>query len=404
MSRYVPIGPLLPPDSNFSSIMATGPLKVDTNIFNSDTTITNLVVSGSLVANNTTISNSRISSSTISDLSVDTITSAVAYSNTNDAYNQYSGSIRTAGGIGLVKDLYAGGTVNAVGGFATDENDSNSRQGAETLVAGLATVANTSLSYGDRIFLTIQNPNGGTPGSVYVKTMNYGSSFIMQSTSDTDTSVVAYEIFGASGFICFHESCYVNTPEGSVKIDELVYGQEVLVYENGLFKYSPVITYTGFFPDREGQCTTIFYDNDGMCSSSEPNWIRLSGIHLVYACGPDKKEGFYRAMDLTIGMSLLTSCKIWKNIISLSSDTKIGWYSPLTREGTIVVNDIVSSCHTTNHKAARIMYWPYQIFLWFCPNKIGAFPDKNKYQWFSVGFRRSFVGRSINKFLEYITK
>jgi hypothetical protein len=78
-------------------------------------------------------------------------------------------------------------------GFRTKEG-SNAKQGTAVLAAGTVTVANTSVTANSRIFLTIQTP-GGTVGSVYVSARTAGTSFTITSTSNTDTSTVAYEIF-----------------------------------------------------------------------------------------------------------------------------------------------------------------------------------------------------------------
>jgi hypothetical protein len=71
---------------------------------------------------------------------------------------------------------------------------SNAKQGVATLVAGTVTVADTSVTASSRIFLTTNTP-GGTVGSPYNSARTAGTSFTITSTSSTDTSTVAYEIF-----------------------------------------------------------------------------------------------------------------------------------------------------------------------------------------------------------------
>jgi hypothetical protein len=71
---------------------------------------------------------------------------------------------------------------------------SNAKQGTATLTAGAVTVANTSVTATSRIFLTSQ-ADGGTPGFLRVSTRTAGTSFTITSSSGTDTSTVAYEIF-----------------------------------------------------------------------------------------------------------------------------------------------------------------------------------------------------------------
>lgn len=68
---------------------------------------------------------------------------------------------------------------------------SNARMGVATLSAGTATVANTSVTASTRIFLTAQT-SGAAPGALRVSAVSAGTSFTITSTSNTDTSVVAW--------------------------------------------------------------------------------------------------------------------------------------------------------------------------------------------------------------------
>lgn len=99
-----------------------------------------------------------------------------------------SGDVITNFGNVIVKNAGKGVTV---------KEGSNCKQGTATLVAGQAVVSNTSVTATSRIFLTSQ-VDGGTPGFLRVSTRTAGTSFTIQSSSVTDTSTVAYEIFEAS--------------------------------------------------------------------------------------------------------------------------------------------------------------------------------------------------------------
>lgn len=78
-------------------------------------------------------------------------------------------------------------------GFLVKEG-SNCKQGTATLSGGAATVSNTAVTANSRIFLT-SNADGGTPGWLRVSARTPGTSFTITSSSATDTSIVAYEIF-----------------------------------------------------------------------------------------------------------------------------------------------------------------------------------------------------------------
>lgn len=87
-----------------------------------------------------------------------------------------------------------GVSVGSVGSGLSVAEGSNAKQGTATLTAGVATVANTSVTANSRIMLTSQI-DGGTPGFLRVSARVAGTSFTITSSSASDTSTVAYEIF-----------------------------------------------------------------------------------------------------------------------------------------------------------------------------------------------------------------
>lgn len=72
------------------------------------------------------------------------------------------------------------------------------KQGIATLVSGTIVVNNTSVTANSRIFLTTQDPNGGTPGFLWISARTAATSFTIQSSNAADTGIVAYEIFEPS--------------------------------------------------------------------------------------------------------------------------------------------------------------------------------------------------------------
>jgi hypothetical protein len=87
--------------------------------------------------------------------------------------------------------------ISTLGKGLRVKEGSNAKQGEVTLVAGSVTVSNTSVTSNSRIFLTSQT-DGGTPGFLRVTNRTPGTSFVITSSSGTDTSTVAYEIFEPS--------------------------------------------------------------------------------------------------------------------------------------------------------------------------------------------------------------
>lgn len=84
--------------------------------------------------------------------------------------------------------------VTAAGAGLRVKEGSNAKQGTAVLVAGSVVVSNTAVTATSRIFLTSQ-VDGGTPGFVRVSARTAATSFTITSSSATDTSTVAYEIF-----------------------------------------------------------------------------------------------------------------------------------------------------------------------------------------------------------------
>lgn len=97
-------------------------------------------------------------------------------------------------GAGVFSVTTGSFSVTTAGQGLRVKEGSNAKQGTVALVGGTATVANTSVTATSRIFLTSQ-ADGGTPGFLRVSARSVGTSFTITSSSGTDTSTVAYEIF-----------------------------------------------------------------------------------------------------------------------------------------------------------------------------------------------------------------
>jgi len=84
--------------------------------------------------------------------------------------------------------------VKVAGAGLQVKEGTNCKQGTAVLVRGTVTMADTAATASSRIFLTSQ-ADGGTPGFLRVSARTAGTSFTITSSSGTDTSIVAYEIF-----------------------------------------------------------------------------------------------------------------------------------------------------------------------------------------------------------------
>lgn len=83
------------------------------------------------------------------------------------------------------------------GGLALDgvsiEEGSNATMGQATLTAGAVTVTTNRVAANSRIFVSRQTL-GGTAGHLDIGTITAGTSFTIESSSGTDTSVVNWWI------------------------------------------------------------------------------------------------------------------------------------------------------------------------------------------------------------------
>lgn len=102
---------------------------------------------------------------------------ATAFSRTTGAYSAVNADMRIA----------------TVGKGLKVAEGTNGKLNRATLVAGTVTVANTSVTATSEIFAFCQTP-GGTPGFLRVSARTPGTSFTILSSSNTDTSVVAWQI------------------------------------------------------------------------------------------------------------------------------------------------------------------------------------------------------------------
>lgn len=92
------------------------------------------------------------------------------------------------------KSFPNGVDVSAAGAGLSVAEGANARQGVATLAAGTVTVANSTVTANTRILLTPQDA-GALTGIVRVSARVAGTSFTITSTVNTDTAVVAWELF-----------------------------------------------------------------------------------------------------------------------------------------------------------------------------------------------------------------
>lgn len=80
-----------------------------------------------------------------------------------------------------------------MGGWNYYATGSNASVGTATLVAGTVTVNTTAVTSSSKIFVTVVSPSG-TQGFLSVPTITDATSFVINSTSATETSTVNWWI------------------------------------------------------------------------------------------------------------------------------------------------------------------------------------------------------------------
>ena len=95
--------------------------------------------------------------------------------------------------------------------------------------------------------------------------------------------------------------------------------------------------------------------------------ISLTKYHLIGIESPKETFHFKFAKDIVKEDSLY----IYRNnliecspVINITIEIKEGYYSPLTIDGSLLINDILTSCyaHIEHHDQAQFIFFPLRIF------------------------------------------
>ena len=101
---------------------------------------------------------------------------------------------QVAGGGTNIAALNGGVQIHSAGSGLQVAEGANAKQGIATLAAGTVVVNTTAVTANSRIFLTPQE-TGALTGILRVSARTAGTSFTILSSVNTDTAVVAWEIF-----------------------------------------------------------------------------------------------------------------------------------------------------------------------------------------------------------------
>lgn len=194
-TTYATIGTTTLTAPSFTSTVATGtaPLTVS-----STTVVPNLNVSqllGSTWVSPGAIGSTTANTGAFTTLTAQSLNTTGSTAPANGVYLPAANSIGISTGSteGIRIDSSGNLLVQRVGSGLRIKEGTNAKMGVATLVAGTVTVSNTSVTANSRIFLTTQSV-GGTAGFLVVSARTAGTSFTILSSSNTDTSVVAWMI------------------------------------------------------------------------------------------------------------------------------------------------------------------------------------------------------------------
>jgi hypothetical protein len=158
---------------------------------------------------------------------------------------------------------------------------------------------------------------------------------------------------------CFPSDATVEVLDvGKIQLSSVKIGQQVRVIdEKNQISYSPIIAFLHRELDEQAAYKRIRTKN---------TVIELSARHLIER----QNDGFVWAEKLEKGDKILVlSSKHanktnWEEIINIDEVDKQGLMAPLTEQGTIIVNNVHTSCYAIvkSHTVAHIALAPYRLY------------------------------------------
>lgn len=177
---------------------------------------------------------------------------------------------------------------------------------------------------------------------------------------------------------CFDSSSQVMTPSGPVSIQDIRVGDQILSLDSeGKPVFSPVL----MFLDRDPDSTRSYFT----ITTSSGKTITLTGSHLIYVLDDYDVNDFNGSLSrkrvqfarqvipkqfvvVTDDVNSVTDDNpktiSIEEVISVTVESKIGAFAPLTKEGNLVVNNVLASCYANinDQWLAHLSFLPVRIY------------------------------------------
>jgi len=184
---------------------------------------------------------------------------------------------------------------------------------------------------------------------------------------------------------CFNGESFVRLVDGNTrKMSELGVGDLALsMRSDGVLEYSEVIA----FMDRDDSGYGLFYT----IHTEDGKSITLTAKHLIYVANEntslniDNAEVVYADSVQEQQYLLIRNSDVisFSRVKYISVDTKQGIYAPLTKHGTLIVDDVIVSCYAfiDNVAIAHASFAPMRAFhdisSYFSPGSLSVEMDNS---------------------------
>ncbi|KAK0168001.1 hypothetical protein PV327_001844 [Microctonus hyperodae] len=169
---------------------------------------------------------------------------------------------------------------------------------------------------------------------------------------------------------CFPGNSLIRSSEGEEKpLSEVKIGERIAALDtHGNIVYSEVIAFLDRSPEEKRQFVTF--------TTSSGRELTLTPAHLIPVTSNNHQSSkIIFAERVKINDRILiqdsnTSNEVggfrlrWDRVIDIKLTLENGVYAPLTREGTVLVNDVVASCYAivNSQTIAHYAFMPFRLF------------------------------------------